>query len=101
MRRVWKWFKDKTVGLEMWWGLYGQFSAPVQLISPRPRRIHREARSDYATPACAEAQLERFRQHVADRRYQEELMAAIQNTDEAVLYQRIFGQPPPDRDREQ
>ncbi|MFE2633861.1 hypothetical protein ACFXKF_03535 [Streptomyces scopuliridis] len=54
----------------------GALSVPVRLVSPRRRRAHREY-----------------------KRW--EALFALQEPDEAALYERIFGYPPPGtRDRE-
>ncbi|MFB6979680.1 hypothetical protein [Streptomyces scopuliridis] len=54
----------------------GVLSVPLRLVSPRRRRAHRE-------------------------RKRWEALFALQEPDEAALYERIFGYPPPGaRDRE-
>ncbi|MFE9886462.1 hypothetical protein [Streptomyces scopuliridis] len=54
----------------------GVLSVPVRLVSPRRRRAHRE-------------------------RKRREALLALQAPDEAALYERIFGYPPPGtKDRE-
>ncbi|RDG36710.1 hypothetical protein [Streptomyces corynorhini] len=103
--RVREWFRGKVASLDMWWGLYGQFSAPVLLLSPRRRRVAREYTARPTDHDDVLRLLQNIRERVALRRQydatiaqlgklrQEMVAAELRVLDDGVLFERVFRRP--------
>ncbi|MFF5567849.1 hypothetical protein ACFY7Z_19605 [Streptomyces sp. NPDC012623] len=101
-----RWFRDKAASLDLWWGLYGRFSAPVLLLSPRRRLAARENRARRADHEDVLRLLQNIRRRVAlvrqydatvdrlGKRRQEMVATELRMLDDGVMFERIFKRPP-------
>ncbi|GAA0662506.1 hypothetical protein GCM10010193_12280 [Kitasatospora atroaurantiaca] len=91
-RAVTRGLRGLWLRLDMWWGLHGQFSRPVRLVSARRRAAHERVEARCAEPGCREAALRRLTDRIGLRDLG--IGGPLPMPSEAELFRRIFGCEP-------
>lgn len=65
----------------------------------RPARGLLRPTSPARSPSCAARRLAHLRLLIAAHQNRDEFLVALQQADEAALFERIFGHPPPQTNR--